>query len=413
MPAPSSSSIAHQPAKTPGTVDASMVGPIVSVILVAHDEGLLLHRTLRSLDRAVHIASERGHTIETLLCLDRPSRGTLEYLARSPFLPDRVHEFDLGDPGLVRNAAVALTTGRYVAFLDGDDLYSTRFLAELAQRITDDEVTSATAQPAPVYHAAATLLFEGQRMLFEHIGSESPDFSVANFQFHCEWTCQFAAPRSAMLAYLFEATSGTPFGFEDWHVMGKLLATGHPIRLVERVTNFVRRKRTGGRHAAHKSTGTMLRPCPLFAQNGPASEPEISPTRFVVPHRPSSRTLTSALLTTAARRGVPFFRGVMAGAARFVSPRRFAPDWVRDEIAAIHDIEPLLTPDDAFLRRLWPYRPPRTVRAARFADVIDQLPRDLSHLFWCPGSSTAGPTWRRCTTSGPCQTKSARTGSRF
>lgn len=97
----------------------------LSVVITAHDEGLIIHKTLRSVFEALDKVKETGYSYELIIHVDNGDEATIDYLGR--YRDDdkiRIFENNFGDAGPSRNFAVKMAKGKYIAFLDGDDLVS-------------------------------------------------------------------------------------------------------------------------------------------------------------------------------------------------------------------------------------------------------------------------------------------------
>src|ERR671924_1621146 len=102
----------------------------LTLVVTAHDETLVCGPTMRSADLSVAEARDRGYTVETIIALDKATAATSDYFHQSRFDHWERWEMGEGDLGRVRNAIVPRTKGRYIAFLDADDLFSDNWLAE-------------------------------------------------------------------------------------------------------------------------------------------------------------------------------------------------------------------------------------------------------------------------------------------
>lgn len=97
-----------------------MSAPLVSVITPAHDAGRFLRETL---------ASVRAQTFtdwEMVVAENGSTDDTRELLAAAARADARVRVLTIGrplGPAAARNAAIAEARGRYLAFLDADDLW--------------------------------------------------------------------------------------------------------------------------------------------------------------------------------------------------------------------------------------------------------------------------------------------------
>jgi glycosyltransferase involved in cell wall biosynthesis len=103
-----------------------------SVIVNGHHEGHMLWRALRSAETAIRVAVSKQKSCELVVVLDDPDEvtanvaksfvGTLQNIRYS------VIETQYRDLGLARNAGVRKASGKYVAFLDADDIWGKSWL---------------------------------------------------------------------------------------------------------------------------------------------------------------------------------------------------------------------------------------------------------------------------------------------
>lgn len=102
----------------------------LSVIITAHDEGLLAHKTMLSILRALEIS--RVNKYEIIVHIDCGTDDTIKYFQR--YVDDKhfkIIQNCFGDLGESRNAAVKVARGKYVLFRDADDLVSNNYVAEV------------------------------------------------------------------------------------------------------------------------------------------------------------------------------------------------------------------------------------------------------------------------------------------
>ncbi len=225
----------------------------VSAVLTAHREGLLMGPSLRSFAAAIAHARTSGLTVEALITLDRPNQETRDMVAELEDPDWRVIELDLGCCGLSRNKAMGVTSGRYLGFLDGDDLWSENWLTEA--------FAMCVLSPVPlVAHSELNVTFGGARALWLHADSLDPDFDPAVLQVGNLWD-SLAFTSRAVLArtpYRFNDLKAG-FGYEDWHWNCETLAAGVAHRPVPGTVHF-KRRRAGSLLAQSSNSDVVVYP---------------------------------------------------------------------------------------------------------------------------------------------------------
>jgi teichuronic acid biosynthesis glycosyltransferase TuaG len=116
---------------------------LVSVIIPAHNAVPFLERTLRS------VLAQTHRRLEILVVNDGSTDGTLSVAREIATADSRLRVIDLranGGPAQARNAAIEACTGRFIAFLDSDDLWMPDKLArQLSAMRSTNAVLSYTA----------------------------------------------------------------------------------------------------------------------------------------------------------------------------------------------------------------------------------------------------------------------------
>jgi hypothetical protein len=233
--------------------------PDITATIVFHREGAFAIPALASLGDLVAVARATGLVVETQAILDRPDELTRHIVAvRGAFL-DTVHEVSFGDPGKSRNAGTDLAHGRFLAFLDGDDLWGEQWL-----RAAYKEANAPLAPAAAVWHPECLYCFSesdfDRHSLtgMPHLGAHSfhilnqpsdmPGFNHASLAMNYVWTSNVFATRELHLRYPYN--SGDPsrgFGIEDWSWNLKTTWDGIPHRVVPGTVHVIRIKQTQSR----------------------------------------------------------------------------------------------------------------------------------------------------------------------
>jgi len=208
----------------------------ISAILTAHREGPLAGISFRSLLAAVHRAEATGISTEILVVLDRPDEATQMVFADAEAEGWAITTTDLADQGMVRNHAVEQCRGRYLAFLDGDDLWSENWLVAGFQMCESD--------PGRVIaHPEVNWFFGVNNNLFFHVDQTEPQFDPHFLRVGNYWDALCVAPREAYSEHPFaERAVADGFAYEDWHWNLETLDAAVVHRVVPDTLHFQRRR---------------------------------------------------------------------------------------------------------------------------------------------------------------------------
>lgn len=236
----------------------------VSCILNLHREGNILVPTFRSIARMLHFAQQQGIACELVLVLDRADVHSrrLAIEAQSGVLAGvvtTVCEVDNGDLGRSRRDGVAQARGSFIAFLDGDDLYSENWVAE-AFLLAQSEADGAT-----IYHPELNVYFGEHYRTFWHPDAQGLERDVkTGLLLENFWTSLSFGPRALYLANPVDDNGlEQGFGYEDWQWNMHTTARGIVHRPVPRTLHFIRLKATGSLNSNSSKRSVIVRPSRL------------------------------------------------------------------------------------------------------------------------------------------------------
>lgn len=219
-----------------------------------------------------------GFVVETQAVLDLPDEATRGGVRAQGQWIDQVEEVSFGDLGLSRNAASCLAHGRFLAFLDGDDLWGKHWLCAA--------FAAAAAMPASpniIWHPEHLFIFsendaakapEASYQSFHSLmhSSDTPEFDPWLLAFHNLWSANTFAAREIHLRFPYRAADrNRGFGIEDWSWNMQTLGAGLSHRVVPDTVHLIRKKRSASLDQQNRAAASCPTcPTPSFgASNGP------------------------------------------------------------------------------------------------------------------------------------------------
>jgi glycosyltransferase involved in cell wall biosynthesis len=360
----------------------------LSVIITAHSESILIHRTLASVRRA--LGKFNPGTTEIILHADKPTTATQDYLT--------VHEADslksvrsfvnhFGDLGASRNFAVKQARGTYVATIDADDIMSEHWLfdaVELLENRTEQTIA----------HSEYTVEFEGADSLVVKHGEIDYSTDTLLSVYANRWNSVIVAPRDLLLANPY--TPNSPgFGYEDWNLNCRTIHSRIHNVLVPRSAIFVRRKRSNSEWARQVQSMSVLRANPLLAfDNIRSVNDPFQKTPPRIHHTPTSYDAVEhakVLLKKypAAHRIARYVKRSLK--RKDITPRvngSHVPQWLQDEWKALHKIDRQIFPTKLLMETIPVYdtiTEDHRLAGSLYKTLVDQLRFDsYSYILFAP-----------------------------
>lgn len=209
----------------------------ITAVITAHREGALAGPSIRSLIDAVEAARGHGLTVDVGVVLDDPDTTTRQMFADVTERGWWVEEYGLKDQGAARNAAVARAGSPYLAFLDGDDLWSENWLVQAHQLCE-------TRPGRIIAHPEVDWFFENSDNLFFHADQTEPGFDPNFLRFQNYWDAMCMAPIEAYREHPYvprDVKAG--FAYEDWSWSIDTYLAGYVHRTALDTIHFKRRRK--------------------------------------------------------------------------------------------------------------------------------------------------------------------------
>lgn len=213
----------------------------LSVLVTFHDETLVSGPTMAAADAAVASARAAGFTVELLMVLDNATDATTQWCNQPCFDHWTRFERSEGDLGRVRNAMIPHTAGRFIAFLDADDLFSENWLRDGLKRLIEAEQNNIRA----IAHPELNWLFDGAQSVFFKPSQDDPLFTPYHFYFMNYYDSLCMTPRDCHLEHPY-VHRDIPNGlsFQDWQFAIETMAAGWKHLNVPDTIIFKRRRET-------------------------------------------------------------------------------------------------------------------------------------------------------------------------
>lgn len=244
--------------------------PDITVTVIFHREGAFALPALASLSDLVNIARAAGLAVETQAVLDRADELTRHIVDVRGRWIETVEEVSFGDLGLSRNAATRVAHGRFLAFLDGDDLWGEQWL-----RAAFETATMPSTPQDMIWHPEHLYVFRETE--FDRISeastsfhtlmqsSDTPGFNPVSLVFLSLWSANAFAARELYARFPYCAVDrNRGIGIEDWSWNLETLGAGIHHRVVPGTVHLIRKKESGSLDQQNAANQLLPRLPPSF-----------------------------------------------------------------------------------------------------------------------------------------------------
>ena len=211
----------------------------LTVALTAHGETVVAGPTMRSAEVAIHAAEQEGFRIEKLIGFDTPTDKCLDFLTQPAFADWRMAEFSFRDQGKTRNALAEQASGRWLAFLDSDDLFSENWLVLAARLLQQAE----SSDERIIVHPELNWGFDAGMFVFQKPAQDDPLFTPYYYYVANYYDALCMAPREAWLEHPYPPRAiADGFAYEDWEWGVATMAAGWRHVVAKNTIIFKRRR---------------------------------------------------------------------------------------------------------------------------------------------------------------------------
>lgn len=208
----------------------------LSVIMTAHNESLLIGPSLKSVELAIRNLHYEEKAVQKLIALDNPNKDTEAFVEANFDESWKIFKFNIGDISEVRNRMVTESSGEYLAFIDGDDLFSENWLSAALIEAEADKSNS-------IYHPELNWIFGNQNHVWIHTSSNDPCFTPYYYYFGNHYDALCLAKRECYESIKFVSKSRQKnIGYEDWTWAMDTTLNGYQHKVVRDTIIFKRRR---------------------------------------------------------------------------------------------------------------------------------------------------------------------------
>lgn len=208
----------------------------VSIIINAHKEGEILIETINSAIKAAETCLKNNVSYEIILILDNCDDKTLHVINKFKNRNFKIVEVNEKDLGLSRNHGIKHAKGKYIAFLDGDDLWCDDWLIKAYQAAQND-------RRQIIWHPQTNIYFGTKNFIYNHIDMEEPAFDLYNLLERNLWTALSFGERGVFANFPFPKTNlEKGVGFEDWSLYQIMIENGVIHKVVPDTQHYIRTK---------------------------------------------------------------------------------------------------------------------------------------------------------------------------
>jgi len=183
-------------------------------------------------------------------CSDGLTKATIEMAlgTESALILDT----DFGDPGLARNQAAEACQGKYLSYLDADDLWSYNWLTSAWVMLQKS--------PDIIAHSQCNIIFGDHNDVWWHVDSDSVDFDPDYLVWSNYWDSLSFSDSENYRRFPFRPNNlEQGFGHEDWLWNHQTLLSGLSHRPVANTIHF-KRARKGSQMTKVNSQGNLTWP---------------------------------------------------------------------------------------------------------------------------------------------------------
>ena len=211
----------------------------LTVGITAHAEGVIAHKTIQGVLAGLGNLDVERYPYEIIVHIDNGNEATVGYFER--YKKDKRFKIiysHFGDLGLSRNCIVQHARGKYVSFLDADDILSSNWYTN-AIDLMEKSKDTIMIHPNIQFNFGA-----GTRLEFTIRKDSYDKFEDAISAGVNRWCSAIMGSKETFLKYPYMETKNG-YGYEDYNLNTNTVSHGIKHRVAPETVMFYRKKAEG------------------------------------------------------------------------------------------------------------------------------------------------------------------------
>lgn len=362
----------------------------ISIIVTAHSEGLIGHKTMLSIFKAVEQLGDIK--FEIIVSIDNGNPETLEYFRSLQERREiRTLEVSFKDLSASRNNAVKESRGDYITFIDADDLMSSNWL--------NSALTTAISHPGSIVHPEYSITFGDDNLIWRKRNSGDKTIDTLCMVDNNLWDSPCLAPKEIFEKYPYHP-NGNGFGYEDKKFNSDTLADNIKHLVAPETLLFVRRKITGSMLLGAIADKATIAPTPLMSFESIRKLDLSGADVFIHPLKSTARVPVLGAAKHVSKRVLAKVHNKAKGYEPYrkvVRPLRekrqekilnnlktLYPDWMIGLWRSVHKIDNGIFPSKELLKNTSWYNAENIIPGYRYAQLVQSFSKRPDTLFFVP-----------------------------
>ena len=373
----------------------------ISVIVTAHTEGLIAHKTILSLIKSIELLKDKYPQIkyEIIINLDKSNQETIDYYSRySDDNSFALYQTNYGNVADARNYAINKARGKYIALIDGDDMVSSNWLLKAYE-------LALTKNGDYILHPNIQIQFDmdlsriGLWIMGDTLGRERDRIIMTQFN---RWVSTLFAPKTVFNTVHYRPPING-YGYEDYLFNADTTAK-NILHYIVPETSFYYRRSSNNKQSEHIRNNTILGYTQLFEFTEFGDNPkdnEVSNSHGLV--IPSPKRIVNKIVHSRVARSIYSNCGksIKVKVRKYVYNRQKSklPQWLISQWKEINQIDNSLWPTEDVIINL-DYHPisfdqggaVATRVGNKYSEIVSQFTKKPDYIFFTYDPLGAGGT---------------------